>query len=294
MGSTVDQEKMKEVEATTAFIGQQLTRRLLHNVQDILEEYKKALHEVELPNEFRFPVLPGSHLHMTNPALEFIKFVTAVLACSQEFKIEVGLLRRNLLDLVGSKEFSEEAVFRNPCDVFKLDMVMCRWCNVMRSMDFCRDEDLLPSLDKPHVSRKVQSWRCLNCDFEFDRGAIEASIVDVVRRLLTNYQVQDLRCSKCQQIKSDIMSAHCHCSGTYQVTLSRQEIRRRIKTITNVCIYHNLALARVGSLSAFSIRESLLTLPLSIRTIHNGRLIICDVGLWPTAFIFPRPNSWGV
>lgn len=242
----VDQEKAQEAEATKNHISQKLTRRLLHNVHDVMEEHRKALHEPELPSEFRFPVLPGSHLHMTNPALEFIKFITAVLNCSQEFKIEVGILRRNLLDLVSVKEFSEDAVFRNPCDPFKLDMVICRSCNNMRSMDFCRDEDLLPSPDEPQSSRRTPRWNCLICGSEYDRGAIEASIIDVVRRLLTNYQVQDLRCSKCQQIKSDIMSAHCHCSGVYQVTLGKAEVRRRIKTIANVAIFHNLTLARVS------------------------------------------------
>ncbi|KAF8310468.1 DUF1744-domain-containing protein [Clavulina sp. PMI_390] len=249
----VDIEKAQESDATKTYITSKLTRRLLSNVDDIMEEYKAALHEPEMPAEFRFPVLPGSHLHMTNPSLEYVKFLCAVLACAQEFKVEVGLLRRNLLDLVGVKEFSDEAQFRNPCDPFKLDMVICRSCNNMRSMDFCRDEDLLPSVEdstaasSSSAARRVARWHCLICSAEYDRGAIEASIIDAVRRLLTQYQVQDLKCAKCGQVRSDAMSAHCHCSGTYQVTLGKAEVRRKVKTITNVAIYHNLTLARVSN-----------------------------------------------
>lgn len=242
----VNVEKAQEVDATKTYIAHRLTRRLLRNVGDIVDEWRKALHEPDLPNEFRFPLLPGSHLNFSNPPLEFIKSATAVFQCSQEFKIEIGLMKRNLLDLISVKEFSDEAIFRNPCDRFKLDMVICRSCNAMRNIDFCRDEDLLPSPEELQGARKPPRWQCLGCDAEYDRGAIEASIVDVVRRLLTNYQVQDLICSKCRQIKTDVMSSHCHCSGTYQTTVNKPELRRRIRTITNVCTFHNLPLARVS------------------------------------------------
>jgi len=91
---------------------------------------------------------------MTNPALEFIKFVSAVLACSQEFKVEVGLLKRNLLDFISVKEFSDEAVFRNPCNPFKFDMVM-------QNMDSCRNDDLLSPSDGQQDSCKAARWLCL-------------------------------------------------------------------------------------------------------------------------------------
>lgn len=274
----IDAEKAAEIEATKAHIAQKLTRRLLRNVSDIGDEYRKALLDAEIPVEFRFPVLPGSHLHMTNPALEFIKSVAAVLACSQEFKIEIGLLKRNLLDLISVKEFSDQAVFRNPCDPFKLDMIICRTCNGMRSMDLCRDEDLLPPPDEQQSARKTTRWLCLICGSEYDRGAIEASIIDAVRRLLTNYQVQDLRCAKCHEVKSDIMSEHCHCSGVYQTTASKAEMRRKIKTIANVSIFHQLPLARVSTLTNHLLSGfSSYLLDCLFRSIYNRQSIICSL-----------------
>jgi len=269
----IDAEKAEEVAATKSHIAQKLTRRVLRNVSDIVDEHRKALQESELPDEFLFPVLPGSHLHMTNPALEFIKFVSAVLACSQEFKIEIGLLKRNLLDLISVKEFSDEAVFRNPCDPFKLDMVICRTCNNVRNMDLCRDDDLLPPSDEQQNSRKAARWLCLICGSEYDRGAIEASIVDAVRRLLTNYQVQDLRCSKCREIKSDIMSEHCHCSGVYQTSASKTELRRRIKTIANVSIFHHLQLARVSTAFLIAVLILSLAFPVGVYTMGLGSYV---------------------
>ncbi|KAF9508498.1 hypothetical protein BS47DRAFT_1350248 [Hydnum rufescens UP504] len=239
-----DDERAKETEAIRKFISEALMRKMLHVVTDILDEYKDAMHQAEMPLEFQFPLLPGSHLNLHNPPLEFIKFVCAAFGCSQEFKVEIGLLKRNLLELVGVREFADEAEFRNPCDPFKLPMVICRLCNSMRDFDFCRDPDLLPEEGPSATRRTPPRWLCEICGCEFDRRTIEASLVDIVRRLGSSYQQQDLQCSKCRQIKSDNLSSHCHCSGTYQLTTGKAETRRRLRTIVNVAIYHNLQLLK--------------------------------------------------
>jgi DNA polymerase epsilon subunit 1 len=42
----------------------------------------------------RFPKLPGSHLVMTNPALEFVKQIVHVLQLDARFRDEANVLRR--------------------------------------------------------------------------------------------------------------------------------------------------------------------------------------------------------
>ncbi|KZV81197.1 DUF1744-domain-containing protein, partial [Exidia glandulosa HHB12029] len=232
-----DSSKNKEADAVRTFIAQRLTRRMLRAVDAILEEHKEALMQSASPEDFAFPVLPGSHLTMTNPALEFVKFVCAIFALAKDFKTEIGILKRNMLDLVGVREFADDAVFRNPCEPFVLSMVICPYCADVRDMDFCRDADLLPS-----SSTTRSTWQCAQCDYDFDRQEIDFALVSIVERLETAFTTQDLRCAKCKQVRSDNVSKHCACSGEWRYSLSKAELRRRLRIAVNVATVHNLVL----------------------------------------------------
>ncbi|KAG8905443.1 DNA polymerase epsilon catalytic subunit [Tulasnella sp. 403] len=171
----VDAEKQRENAAIEVFINKNLTRLMLTSVEQISAQQRHALTQEVIPEEFRFPLLPGSHLSMTNATLEFVKMTCAVFALAREFTNEVGVLRRNLMRHIGS---------------------------------------------------------------------IEAMLVDVVKRLLTGFQLQDLKCGKCKQVKEDSMSAHCKCSGAYVYTLPKNEVKRRLRTIVNVARFHGLGLLK--------------------------------------------------
>jgi DNA polymerase epsilon subunit 1 len=71
-----------------------------------------------------FPVLPGSHLRLSNPALEFVKALHKVLSLDSAIGAEVNKLRRNLLKLIGVGEFSDVAEWKDPCISFVLPEVM--------------------------------------------------------------------------------------------------------------------------------------------------------------------------
>src|SRR5258706_4144456 len=193
----------------------------------------------------RFPLLPGSYLQLTNQSLEFIKFTTAVFSLAKEYNIEVSLLKRTVLDLINVREFSEEAIFRNPCESFKLQMVICPVCTFMRDFDFCRDTDLLEAPSK--------QWKCSECGSEYDRRAIERTMIDVVRRMELNTQVQDLKCVKCKRIKVDNLGLYCSCSGAMQWTVEKADTKRKLRTIVNVAKVYHLTYLEVsdGFLSRF-------------------------------------------
>lgn len=243
-----DAGKMKEQEDSRDFIARKLTRRMLKVVGGILDRHREAMMDEEALAQWEFPLLPGSHLHMTNPPLEFVKFACAIFALAKEYQIEIGLMKRSLLELVGVREFAAEATFQNPCEPLRLANVPCRHCDALRDFDFCRDAELLPRGREVHPR-----WICANCDGEYDRTMIEFALVDVVHELERRFAQQDLRCGKCKQIQSDSVSRHCQCSGNYQFTVSKADVRRRLRTIVNVSIVHNLPRLKVRDISSSSI-----------------------------------------
>ena len=159
---------------------------------------------------------------------------------AREYQIEVDLLKRNLLELVGVREFATEAAFHNPCEPLILSNVPCRHCDALRDFDFCRDPELLPS------NRELSArWACSNCGGEYDRTMIEFALMDMVWDLERRFAQQDLRCAKCKRIRSDNLSRHCACSGNYQLTVNKTDVRRRLRTIVNVSFAHNLSRLKV-------------------------------------------------
>ncbi|KAI0071613.1 DUF1744-domain-containing protein [Panus rudis PR-1116 ss-1] len=230
-----DTAKSKELESSRDFILRKLTRKMLRVVGSIMERHREAMMDEEALAGWEFPQLPGSHLEMHNPLLEFVKFSCAVFALFKEHQIEVGLLKRNLLELIGVREFAQEAIFHNPCEPLKLSNVPCRHCDGLRDFDFCRDPELLP--DNLELNPR---WLCSNCGGEYDRSMIEFSLIEMVYEMELRFAQQDLRCSKCKQIQSDNLSRHCQCSGNYQLTINKLDVRRKLRTIVSVAEAHNL------------------------------------------------------
>ncbi|PFH48591.1 hypothetical protein AMATHDRAFT_5676 [Amanita thiersii Skay4041] len=227
--------KTDQTENAIKFIAQKLTRKLLRIVTSITERHDQAVLDIEAAPEWEFPTLPGSHLSLSNPSMEFVKFVCAVFALAKDYHIEIGILKQNLLELIGVRRFAHESAFRNPCEPLKLSNVPCRHCEALRDFDFCRDPELLPS--STDVNPK---WLCPNCGAEFDRTNIEFTLIEMVHSLERTFSQQDMRCSKCQQIQSDNVSRWCACSGSYQLTLTRADVRKRLRTIVNVAYIYNM------------------------------------------------------
>ena len=121
-----------------------------------------------------FPVLPGTHLKMESPALEFIKMVSHLVeldAPLQERSLAKGL-RRNCLRLLDVREFSTAAKYANPCLTYVLPGVVCDFCGHAADLDLCRD-----------VGRRTDDgWACTACHQPHDADAIEARLVQLVQR----------------------------------------------------------------------------------------------------------------
>lgn len=161
------------------FSQEYVSTELTQNIFTITQKIQKKVtgtRNVNQPSEL-FPVLPGSHLPLNNPALEFVKYVCQVrhevgeadpgaaemnifpfkkwqssaalvnlprvslqvLLLDTNVMNQVNKLKRDLLRLVDVGEFSEEAQFHDPCNSYILPEVICHQCNFCRDLDLCKD-----------------------------------------------------------------------------------------------------------------------------------------------------------
>jgi DNA polymerase epsilon subunit 1 len=174
-----------------------------------------------------FPVLPGSHLPLHNPALEFIKCVVHVLSLDSNVTDQAIRLKESLMKLLRIKAYSEEAKFKDLCLTYVLPDVICSFCNACRDVDLCRD---------PVIINK--EWLCNICDHRYDTSLVEAMLVNVVTRRSVAYQVQDLVCTSCNSIKMATTSLYCECSGRYVCKTTKEDFFLGMKAFMNIAKYY--------------------------------------------------------
>ena len=174
-----------------------------------------------------FPSLPGSYLSLTNAGLEFIKHICAVLALDTHLAQDVTVLKRNLLRQVGVGEFVAAAQFQNPCLTFVLPNVICSYCNVCRHLDLCRDPEL-----------RAGQWLCPNCQHTIDRAEVESLLVEALHTRVTAFQLQDLKCVGCGQIKGSHMGEYCECSGRFECLMTATDLARDVRVLSSIGAYY--------------------------------------------------------
>lgn len=202
-----------------------------HDVQgDLLRWILKATRKQATEEGYEFPELSGSHLQLSNPTLECVKAICHVLHLDPLLEDQVRVLKSNaLLAVSGISEFSDEAKFQNPCNTFKLSGLLCTFCNYANDLDFCRDESLLP------VNGIPQTWRCLACKVEFDKTHIEGTLISLVQDWAISFQVQDLQCPRCRDIKRENLLKHCNrCGSEFVTTQDRNDILRKVRVLERV------------------------------------------------------------
>ncbi|CAL1540665.1 unnamed protein product, partial [Lymnaea stagnalis] len=183
---------------------------LTHHLFSLSQKLKKKFPVSHEGEGDLFPRLPGSHLKLSNPALEFVKSICEVLALDSNITIQVKKLKRDLLKLIGVGEFSPQAEFINPCLSFVLPEMICKGCNQIRDLDLCRDESEKKGGDV------ASAWVCPQCRSEYDSSEIEQTLVDVLQRKSMAYVLQDLSCYKCRGVKDTNLNLHCKCAGEFK------------------------------------------------------------------------------
>ncbi|KAF4113792.1 hypothetical protein G5714_006337 [Onychostoma macrolepis] len=214
------------------YVSSELTQSFFTITQKIQKKVSST-RSVTLPSEM-FPVLPGSHLPLNNPALEFIKCVCQVLSLDASIVNQVNKLKRDLLRLVDVGEFSEDAQFCDPCKSYILPEVICHHCNFCRDLDLCKD---------PAVSQDgsvLPQWFCSNCQAQYDTESIEMALVEALQKKLMSYTLQDLECSKCKGVKEANMPIYCRCAGDFNLTFTTKSFTEQVEVFRNIAAHYNM------------------------------------------------------
>ena len=213
-------------------------------------------------------------LQASNAGLELIKSVCHVVLLDSSTAEPVSRIKSNMLRLINIGDFSDHAVFRNPCLTFVLPETICTRCNSVRPLDLCRD----------HYEPTGNAWTCLECELEYKRTTIEMLLVDLVKRHSLAYVLQDLVtqnpppsthsihvacllvatyltspqvCIKCKMVKEDSVAMYCSCSGTFKTVQTREQFLQTMKTLDAIGEFYQLRLLQ--STLAFVLHRNGLT-----------------------------------
>lgn len=62
----------------------------------------------------------------------------------------------------------------------------------------------------------------------------------MVQRKIMSYTLQDLRCSRCKQIKRENMGGLCSCAGEYETLISAADLRKLFQTFLKIAEEHQM------------------------------------------------------
>lgn len=59
-----------------------------------------------------------------------------------------------------------------------------------------------------------------------------------------SYTLQDLRCTRCKEIKRENMAALCACAGSFETLISAKKLRQLLQTFLEVAETHQMHLLK--------------------------------------------------
>jgi DNA polymerase epsilon subunit 1 len=74
--------------------------------------------------------------------------------------------------------------------------------------------------------------------------ALQERMVVQMQSLITAYQLQDLKCARCKQVRGDELSDHCVCSGEWMGSVGIMEMRKRLGVFKSVAEFYRLDMLR--------------------------------------------------
>ena len=236
----------------TTLLTKQISKPLKKQILTLLTRHRQEIAHPTLAADHIFPLLPGSHLDLsnTNPVLQLVKNIMHVLSLDKSINLEARLLRSDLLKYFEIREFSPLARWENPSSSLRIEGLSCEFCTMTRDLDLCRDEDVLPNpitttttaaMDDNEGERHEQAqqqqqkpWLCNTCQHPYDRLAIEESLIARVQKTVTEWQTQDLKCVKCRHLRVNEFMEHCACGGEWVETVDREKAVKGLKVMESV------------------------------------------------------------
>ncbi|KAI9800401.1 MAG: DNA polymerase epsilon catalytic subunit [Phylliscum demangeonii] len=196
------------------FLQASFGKPLKRQIAGLIRRQRDEMRHPDLAVDWVFPILPGSHLDLTNPTLQLAKSLMQVLSLDQGIMLQSRMLRKELLAMFDIREFSPSAKFTNPSQSLRLGRVLCDACTVARDLDLCREDDLSPG----------GVWRCHSCGHDLDRLRIEERLIADVQRMAVEWSTQDIKCVKCARVRINDFMEHCSCSGEWATMLAKDEV----------------------------------------------------------------------
>ena len=222
-------------------------RGLKKEISLLIRRRQREILLEEFESDWAFPELVGgSILHNSqaqrgapDQVLELVKAITQAISLFKPLQLETRLLRKDLLSLFDIKEFADMAKFTNPSDSLRIEDIICEACTTPRTIDLCRDEDVLPEIevDENNDKRVIQkAFRCAHegCTNEYPRVTIEQDLIASVEKMTLKWHCQDLECSKCGMQMGDdmIFAENCtKCGGAWRASVGDDEKRRMRKDL---------------------------------------------------------------
>jgi DNA polymerase epsilon subunit 1 len=117
--------------------------------------------------------------------------------------------------------------------------VFCSECQESRDINLCyippRPADSDGILDK--------QWVCEDCGVPYNASIIEGRLIQILRKKMVRYALQDVRCMKTNRIATRVLSSFSSdCSTTLKLDISPQSSIQELQLLRNLAIYHDLEL----------------------------------------------------
>lgn len=77
-------------------------------------------------------------------------------------------------------------------------------------------------------------WLCSQCYVYYENEEIEIRLLDVMHRKIMSYTLQDLRCTRCKEIKRENLAELCSCAGSFDTLIPAKKLRQLLETFSEV------------------------------------------------------------
>jgi DNA polymerase epsilon subunit 1 len=189
----------------------------------------------EGPDENMIPPFFSDQSLFSNPALQFIKSVIAVLELDCDIENEVHGIKRSLLAQVGVAEYSKFAAWMNPCQTYVLPDVFCSECHESRDINLCH---LPPRQMQDEAIGKT--WSCEDCGTPYNVSVIEGRLLHLLQRKIVRYALQDVRCVKTNRVATRSLVPLSDCGASLKLDTSKDKAVRELQLLRSLASFHDL------------------------------------------------------
>jgi len=127
-------------------------------------------------------------------------------------------------------EFSPSAEWIDPGSKLILPDVVCHLCGVTKDVDL--GIRINPECDCSEKEIKSNLKNNLN--------QIERRLIDLIRRKLIGWNIQDVTCIRCNEVRVRDMSNLCECSGKFKVMEDGKSLQTLIRTVRSIAEFYSM------------------------------------------------------